>query len=128
MLPIMRVVILGAGFGGLELASRLSAQFGQDAGSGVDIVLIDKAPGFVFGFSKLDVMFRGTPAANVLHRYAGLVQPGVRFVQAPVLSIDPASRRVVTEAGTFDADVLANALANLDASEIDIELRGKLAS
>jgi CPA1 family monovalent cation:H+ antiporter len=29
--------------------------------------------------------------------------------------------------GTFDADVLANALANLDASEIDIELRGKLA-
>ncbi|MEV5647358.1 sodium:proton antiporter [Nocardia sp. NPDC052254] len=30
--------------------------------------------------------------------------------------------------GTFDADVLANALANLDASEIAIELRGTLTS
>lgn len=30
--------------------------------------------------------------------------------------------------GTFDADVLDNALANLDAAQIDIELRGKLSS
>jgi NADH dehydrogenase FAD-containing subunit len=31
----MRVVILGAGFGGLELASLLSLEFGQEAaGSG----------------------------------------------------------------------------------------------
>ena len=29
--------------------------------------------------------------------------------------------------GLFDADVLADALANLDASEIAIELRGRLA-
>ena len=49
----MRVVILGAGFGGLELATLLSLEFGPDA----DVVLIDQADGFVFGFSKLDVMF-----------------------------------------------------------------------
>ena len=30
--------------------------------------------------------------------------------------------------GTFDADVLANALVTLDASQIDIEMRGKLAT
>ena len=29
--------------------------------------------------------------------------------------------------GTFDADVLARALANLDASQIDIEMRGAFA-
>jgi len=49
----MRVVVLGAGFGGLELTTRLSEDFGDT----VDVVLIDQSDGFVFGFSKLDVMF-----------------------------------------------------------------------
>ena len=35
----MRVLVLGAGFGGLELTTRLSEEFGD----GVDIVLIDRA-------------------------------------------------------------------------------------
>ena len=43
----------GAGFGGLELTTRLSDEFGDD----VDIVLIDQNDDFVFGFSKLEVMF-----------------------------------------------------------------------
>ena len=55
----MRVVVLGAGFGGLELTTRLSDEFGDD----VEVVLIDQSDGFVFGFSKLDVMFgRALPA------------------------------------------------------------------
>jgi sulfide:quinone oxidoreductase len=49
----MRILVLGAGFGGLELATRLSGELGD----AVDVVLIDKADGFVFGFSKLDMMF-----------------------------------------------------------------------
>ena len=61
----MRIVILGAGFGGLELSTRLSEEFGD----GVDVVLIDKGEGFVFGFSKLDVMFGFTDAEHVLHRF-----------------------------------------------------------
>jgi sulfide:quinone oxidoreductase len=47
------VLVLGAGFGGLELSSRLS----QELGDQVEITLIDRADAFVFGFSKLDVMF-----------------------------------------------------------------------
>ena len=35
----MRVVVLGAGFGGLELTTRLSDELGDD----VDVVLIDQA-------------------------------------------------------------------------------------
>jgi sulfide:quinone oxidoreductase len=42
----MRIVILGAGFAGLELATLLSEEFGQDAG----VVLIDKSDGFVSAF------------------------------------------------------------------------------
>ena len=59
----MRVLVLGAGFGGLELTTRLSYELGGDA----DIVLINKADGFVFGFSKLDVMFGRTTPQAVRH-------------------------------------------------------------
>jgi len=107
----MRVLVLGAGFGGLELTTRLSEELGND----VEVVLIDKADGFVFGFSKLDVMFGRTVAQAVRHPYRDIVKPGVRFVQATVRAIDPAARRVETDAGSFDADVMVVALgADLD--------------
>ncbi len=109
----MRVVVLGAGFGGLELTTRLSEVLGDDA----DVVLIDRTDGFVFGFSKLDVMFGRTTPEAVHHAYADIVKPGVRFVQADVTSIDPVAKRVVTDSETFDADVLVVALgADLDPS------------
>ena len=47
------VVILGAGFGGLELATRLS----DDLAGEVSVTLIDKSDSFIFGYSKLAVMF-----------------------------------------------------------------------
>jgi sulfide:quinone oxidoreductase len=107
----MRIVILGAGFAGLELATLLSEEFGQDAG----VVLIDKSDSFVFGFSKLDVMFGRAAADHVVHRYAGVVKPGVRFVQSAIRSVDPVERRVVTDRETFEADILVVALgADLD--------------
>jgi len=102
----MRVLVLGAGFGGLELTTRLSDEFGDD----IDIVLVDKADGFIFGFSKLDVMFGRTTADAVHHAYSDIVKPGVRFVQSTIRSIDPVAKRVVTDAGTFDADILVVAL------------------
>jgi len=51
-----RVLVLGAGFAGLELSTMLSEAFGD----GVDVALIDKGDAFSFGFSKLDVMFGRT--------------------------------------------------------------------
>jgi sulfide:quinone oxidoreductase len=45
----MRVLVLGAGFGGLELSTCLSDAFGDD----VDVTLIDRNDAFVFGFSNL---------------------------------------------------------------------------
>jgi sulfide:quinone oxidoreductase len=102
----MKVLVLGAGFGGLELTSRLSDEFGE----AVEIVLIDKAEGFIFGFSKLDVMFGRTSPAAVFHSYRDLVKPGVRFVQTTIRSIDPGQRRVETDAGAFDGDIMVVAL------------------
>jgi sulfide:quinone oxidoreductase len=108
---LTRVVVLGAGFGGLELTTRLSEEFGDD----IEIVLIDRSDAFVFGFSKLDVMFGRAVPEQVRHSYADIVKPGVRFVQTAIRSIDPAARTVETEAGAFEADVLVVALgADLD--------------
>ena len=106
-----RVVVLGAGFAGLELTTILSDAFGE----AINIVLIDKSDTFVFGFSKLDVMFGRRMPADVRHAYRDIVKPGVRFLRCTAQSIDPAARRVVTDAGTFEADVLVVALgADLD--------------
>ncbi len=83
----------------------------EELGDDVDVVLIDKADGFVFGFSKLDVMFgRTTPEAV----QPSLPRPGqarcaVRADDDPRRSTRQA-RRVETDAGAFEADVLVVAL------------------
>ena len=103
---VMKVLVLGAGFGGLELTTALSEALGDE----VEVTLIDKGEGFVFGFSKLDVMFGRTLPEQVVHPYDDLVKDGVTFVRAIVTAIDPASKRVETTAGAFEADVLVVAL------------------
>jgi sulfide:quinone oxidoreductase len=102
----MRIVILGAGFGGLELSTRLSEGLGDAA----DVVLVDKGEGFVFGFSKLDVMFGRASDDHVVHPFRDVVHPGVRMLQAEVTAIDPVARRVTTTTETLDADILVVAL------------------
>ena len=92
-----RIVVLGAGFGGLELATVLSEALGES----LDLVLLDRDDAFVFGFSKLDVMFGRQLPAAVRHPYRDIGKPGVRFVQTPIRSFDPAAKRVVTDAGQF---------------------------
>jgi sulfide:quinone oxidoreductase len=99
-------LVLGAGFGGLELTTMLSEEFGDD----IDVVLVDQSDAFVFGFSKLDVMFGRAQASAVQHPYRDIVKPGVRFVQSTVRSIDPVAKHVVTDAASFDADILVVAL------------------
>ena len=101
-----RVVVLGAGFGGLELSTRLATALDGD----VHITLIDQSDAFVFGFSKLDVMFGRRALAEVRLPYAGIHRPNIDFRQETVLSIDPERKRVLTSTGRYDADVLVVAL------------------
>ena len=101
-----RVVVLGAGFGGLELCTTLSEALGDE----VDVTLIDKNDGFVFGFSKLDVMFGRTTLDSVRLTYRDIAKPGVRVLQETITAIDPDARRVTTDAGVHEADVLVVAL------------------
>ena len=109
----VRVLVLGAGFGGLELSSRLSEALGDEA----DVTLIDRTDTFMFGFSKLDVMFGGRRAGEVRFRYGDIAKPGVRFVRETITSIDPETKHVTTDRDGYDGDVVVVALgADLDVS------------
>ncbi len=101
-----RILILGAGFGGLELSTVLSERLGEEA----EVTLIDRSEGFVFGYSKLDLMFNGAGIEEVRLPYAEFVKPGVRLLRETVTAIDPAAKRVTTDAGVHEADYLVIAL------------------
>jgi sulfide:quinone oxidoreductase len=104
----LKVVVLGAGFGGLELTALLSDAIGES----LDLTLIDKNETFFFGYSKFDVMFgRKTPEAVRL-AYRNIVKPGVHFLREAITSIDPDTRRVTTDRGVYEADVLVIALGS----------------
>jgi len=100
------VVILGAGFAGLELATRLSDALADD----VRVTLLDQNDSFSFGFSKLDILFARKARADVLLQYRDISKEGVEFRQERVTALDPETRRVTTDQGSYEADVLAVAL------------------
>jgi sulfide:quinone oxidoreductase len=109
-----RILILGAGFGGLELSTSLSEALGDS----IDVTLIDASDGFVFGFAKLDLLFGRSTEAAIRHPYADFAKPGVRLLRETITGIDPVARRVTTGGGVHEADILVVALgADYDVSE-----------
>ena len=102
----LRVVVLGAGFGGLELTAMLSEAIADR----IDLTLIDRNDSFFFGYSKFDVMFGRKTPESVRMAYRNIVKPGVSLCQEVITAIDPRQRIVTTDQGTYEADVLVVAL------------------
>lgn len=98
-----RVLILGAGIAGLELATVLSDEVPDE----VDVTIVDSSDAFVFGFSKLDLMFGRKVVAGVRVPYSHLDKPAVRFVRETILTIDPEARRVTTNAAPMSPTSLS---------------------
>ena len=114
-----RVLVLGAGFGGLELATSLSEALGEE----IEVTMIDQGDSFVFGYSKLDVMFGRRSAAEVHIPYSEFAKPGVRLLRETVVAIDPEARSVTTDQGVHEAEFLVVALG----ADYDIEATPGLA-
>ena len=101
-----QVLILGAGFGGLELATRLSESLANE----VQVTLVDQNDSFIFGFSKLEILFGRQTREEVSCPYRSISRPGVEFRQERVTSINPLTRHVITDGGTYEPDILVVAL------------------
>ena len=101
-----RILVLGAGFGGMELSTRLSEELGDD----VEVTLIDRTDSFVFGYSKLDVMFGREQPEAVRLPYSDFTKPNVKLVKETVTAIDPEAKAVTTDGSEYEADALVVAL------------------
>lgn len=99
-----KIVILGAGFGGLEAATLLRERLPS-----AEVTVIDKTDHFIIGFSKFDVMFGRRTAEAVKSYYADLAA-GVHFVQDTITQINLEAKQVTTATASFAYDYLIVAL------------------
>jgi sulfide:quinone oxidoreductase len=90
----------------MELATRLRDTLADD----VELTLIDRNDAFIFGFSKFDLMFGKRTLDDIRLPYSDYVKPGVAFRREIITAIDPDGRRVTTDGGSYDADILVIAL------------------
>jgi sulfide:quinone oxidoreductase len=101
-----RTVILGAGFGGIAVATELRRLLGGDH----EVVLIDRHGQFFMGLRKLwELVGIGTIAEGSRSRPL-LAGHGIDFVPASVEAIDPPARTIRCDGSSWDADVLVVAL------------------
>jgi len=101
-----RTVILGAGFGGLTVATDLRRRLGERH----DIVLIDRGEHFLIGLRKLWALVGIGSIEEGQRRRELLNGRGLRFLRRDIRSLDPLTRRVVTDAETLEGDYLVVAL------------------
>jgi sulfide:quinone oxidoreductase len=100
------IVILGGGFGGLTVATRIRAALPAER----QVIVIDRDPTFSAGFRKLwQLVGYGNPADGMRDRSI-LERQGIEFRQEEVRSIDPEGRAVVTDSGELAAEFLVVAL------------------
>jgi sulfide:quinone oxidoreductase len=101
-----RTVVLGAGFGGIAVATELRRLLGDEH----EVVLIDRRDEFSMGLRKLwELVGIGTIADGSRPRRL-LAGDAVRFVPASVEAIDPVARTARCDGADLHADFLVVAL------------------
>ncbi|MEO6404644.1 MAG: NAD(P)/FAD-dependent oxidoreductase [Ferruginibacter sp.] len=98
----MKLIIIGAGFGGLRLARKLNNK------PGIDITLIDKYNYHQFQPLFYQVATSGLDASNISFPLRKVFQHSrnVRVRMANVLSLDTVGKKLITDIGDFDYDKL----------------------
>lgn len=101
-----QTLILGAGFGGLTVATELRRRLGSEH----EIVVVDRRPDFLMGLRKLWALVGLGSLEEGSRSRATLNAAGLRFVEQEILAIDPAGRAAQTDSGWITADHLVVAL------------------
>lgn len=116
-----RILILGAGFGGLFTALHAHRALGRRA----DITLVDRNDYFLFTPLLYQVVTGTLRPHHVARPLARLLPRGLRCVRADVKGVDLDGRRVETDTGALPYDFLVLALGGvphfygLDSAERD---------
>jgi len=98
-----RVVVVGAGFGGVALARALATD------PRVDLTVVDRNPYHLFSPLLYQVATAGLPEDDIAHPVRAAIR-GARFRRGEVIGVDPAERVVTLADGTslpYDSLVLA---------------------
>jgi len=103
---MQRTLILGGGFGGLAVAHELRRRLGDAH----EILLVDRRSHFMMGLRKPWAVAGAGTLEDGRRDRAALERAGIRWLPRTVTGIDPAARRVDTDAGAFEADFLVVAL------------------
>ena len=101
-----RVLVLGAGFGGIAAAVALR---GQLAGSD-EVVLVDRRDDFAMGLRKTWAILGISPIAYGTRSLASLSTRGITFRQGTVERVDPVNRAATVDGASIEADALVIAL------------------
>ena len=104
-----RVLILGAGFGGLAAASELRSILPSDD----EIIVVSASEQFFMGFAKLWDLAGFRPLVEGTRSLAALADRGITFVHAEVTAIEPASTGASTTSGELSGDALLIALGTV---------------
>ena len=101
-----RVVILGAGFGGIATAVALREQLAADD----EIILVDRRDDFAMGIRKTWAILGISPIAYGTRSLASLAERGINVLQGTVTQVDPGTRSATVDGSTIEADALVIAL------------------
>jgi sulfide:quinone oxidoreductase len=103
---VARVLILGAGFGGIAAATRLRSRIDPAH----EVVLVDRRADFVMGLRKTWAIVGSHPIEDGQRDLASLRKHGIDVLKATVEAIDPATRCVRLGGEWLDADAIVVAL------------------
>ena len=101
-----RVLILGAGFGGIATAVALRAQLAtQD-----EVILVDRRDDFAMGLRKTWAILGISPIAYGTRSLDTLATRGITVMRGEIGAIDPVNRSATVDAAVVEADALVVAL------------------
>ncbi|MFP5225924.1 MAG: FAD-dependent oxidoreductase, partial [Actinomycetota bacterium] len=96
-----KIIIAGAGFGGLAAAHRLRSLLPQ-----ASITLVDQASHFAMGFRKTDEVLGRAPLSQTSRPLAALERFGIEVIQACIEEIDPDDLAITADGETITGDAL----------------------
>jgi sulfide:quinone oxidoreductase len=101
-----RVVILGAGFGGIATATSLREQLGESD----EIIVVDRRDDFAMGLRKTWAILGISPIAYGTRSLASLAARNITVLQGTVTGMDPRDRTAMVDGTVLESDALVVAL------------------